>query len=186
MPRAQTVLDFWFNEIDTKLWFSSTEAFDAEIREKFESTALDIAEHDFDAAPHLWENDADRALALILVLDQFPRNMYRGQAKSFQWDVMAQSVTHRMLEKVWDFRIPQKRRAFVYMPYMHAESLELQNKCVELCETRLEDKNTLFHAISHREIIQTFGRFPHRNAALGRESTADEKVYLESGAYAPN
>lgn len=185
MPQPQSVLDFWFKDIDSKLWFSSNETFDAEVRKKFEKHAIEIVSDASQEKPHFWESDADKALALLLVLDQFPRNMYRGTALAFQWDLLAQGVARRMLDKVWDFRIPQKRRAFVYMPFMHAEDLDMQNQCVALCESRLEDESTLFHAKAHRDVIAKFGRFPHRNEILGRESTTAELKYLESGGYTP-
>ena len=130
-------------------------------------------------------SSADGALALILTLDQFPRNMFRGTSKAFAWDNSALSVATRMIETGHDRVIPTSQRAFVYMPFMHAENLYAQNRCVELCSDRLEDESTLGHAKAHRELIKTFGRFPHRNEILGRKSTTAEIEFLANGGYSP-
>lgn len=139
--------------------------------------------------PHsTWEGDPVSALALIIALDQFPRNMFRGMAEAFQWDALALGVAERMIDQGGDMDIPTARRAFVYMPFMHAEDLAAQNRCVELTGSRLKDGGggTLRAAISHRDVIEQFGRFPHRNATLGRESTPEERQFLKSGGYDPS
>lgn len=136
-------------------------------------------------ALHPWEEDVDKALALILTLDQFPRNMFRHHSKSFAWDPLARTAADRMIGKDWDLRLPEVRRAFVYMPFMHGENLASQNRCLALCESRLSDESTLKHAKAHRQLIQRFGRFPHRNEVLGRVSTPEELEFLKSGGYAP-
>ena len=134
---------------------------------------------------HDWENDVDSTLALIIALDQFPRNMYRDTPGAFAWDGFALGISARVVEKGWDLKIDQTRRAFIYMPFMHAEDIIAQNKCVELCDSRLEDGNTLHHAKEHRKLIERFGRFPHRNSILKRENTAEEKQFLDNGGYSP-
>lgn len=132
-----------------------------------------------------WDAQPDSSLALIIALDQFPRNMYRGTKAAFAFDNAALTQASAMVEKGWDLKIDQSRRAFVYMPYMHSEDMAAQNECVRLMDSRLDNANNLHHAKEHRKVIERFGRFPHRNAVLGRESTAEETAFLKSGGYAP-
>jgi uncharacterized protein (DUF924 family) len=185
MIAAEDILKFWFEETDKKHWFNATDAFDAEIRSRFETKAVNLASSLLMAQPHLWEATPEGSLALILAMDQFPRNMYRGTPGAFAWDDLALSVAQRMVVDFVDLKIPQERRAFIYMPFMHSENLDMQDKCVELCDSRLEDENTLFHARAHRKLIEEFGRFPHRNEILGRENTKAEEIHLKSGGYSP-
>lgn len=181
----QDILNFWFEEIERKFWFSSNPEFDAEIRERFEKTSKTLAVQLSKTVPHDWENDVDGALALLIALDQFPRNMYRSKPQAFAWDPLAEGLTLRMIDRGQDLVIPENKRAFVYMPLMHSESLSSQDKCVEMCESRLNDSSTLFHAKAHRDLILQFGRFPHRNKILGRESTEKERQFLADGGYSP-
>jgi len=178
------VLDFWFSGTAKAHWFNSTSVFDAEVRARFGQGAETLAKGPF---PHpTWENDAQSALGLIITLDQFPRNMFRGSPRAFAWDGRAGAIAARMVDRRWDMEIPEDRRPFVYMPFMHAEDLMAQNRCVELSGSRLnDDGSTLRHAEAHRDVIERFGRFPHRNDALGRESTSEERKFLEAGGYNP-
>lgn len=185
MLRAEDILAFWFKETDKKHWFKASDAFDADVRSRFETKAVNLASILLMNTQHHWESTPEGSLALILAMDQFPRNMYRGTPGAFAWDDLALGVAQRMVKDFQDLKIPQELRAFIYMPFMHSEDIIIQDKCVELCDARLEDENTLFHAKEHRKIIQTFGRFPHRNAILGRESMEAEKTYLKNGGYAP-
>lgn len=185
MKNAQDILTFWFNETPKKNWFQATAAFDSEIRQRFENTATNLAAELSKKKPHAWEAQVESSLALILALDQFPRNMYRETPGAFAWDGLALGVASRMVEKGWDLKTDQSQRAFIYMPFMHSEEMTAQNKCVDLCDSRLEDDNTLHHAKEHRKVIKQFGRFPHRNAILKRESTAEEKQFLAKGGYSP-
>jgi uncharacterized protein (DUF924 family) len=185
MVSPSDILTFWFEEIERKLWFNATDAFDAEIRNLFEIDAVTAASSLTGGTPHKWEDTPEHSLALILMLDQFPRNMYRDTPGAFAWDDLALGAAQRMVGQGWDLKIPQDRRAFIYMPYMHAEDLAMQDKCVALCDSRLEDENTLFHAKAHRKMIAQFGRFPHRNKVLGRESHGAERAYLKAGGYVP-
>lgn len=187
---AQHILDFWFEQTEKKLWFNPTDAFDALIRQKFETLALTLSAqigHGAQMArgPHEWEAQMDSHFALIIALDQFPRNMFRGTAASFAWDDQALAAAQRFVEKGWDLKLPQSRRAFAYMPYMHAENLAVQAESVRLIDSRLDDANTLFHAKAHLKLIENFGRFPHRNSVLGRESRPEEISYLKNGGYRP-
>jgi len=147
---------------------------------RFEETVLSLAT-DIQG----WEENPEGSLALIIALDQFPRNIYRGNKAAFAFDDKALKAAMAMTDKGWDLKIDQARRAFIYMPFMHAEDLCAQNECVRLVDSRLNDSSTLHHAKEHRKVIERFGRFPHRNEILGRESTAVETVFLKSGGYTP-
>jgi len=180
----ERVLSFWFEEAGPKHWFKQSDGFDKKVTETFLGAAHEAARH-VEIKVHSWENAADSALALIIMLDQFPRNMFRNDAKAFAWDALARKAATRMIEAGFDLSIPAERRAFVYMPFMHGEDIVSQDYCVELCRTRLEDPSTLRHAIAHRDLIKRFGRFPYRNDILGRESTREEVEFLASGGYSP-
>lgn len=182
---AQSVLTFWFDDIPRARWFSSDAAFDAKIRRRF-AKAIEAEARRADPDGHPWEDTADGALALILLFDQLTRNTWRGSGKAFEFDHLAHAAAFRLVDSGLDWTIAPQRRSFVYMPFMHSEDIEDQDLCVALCAERLpDDDNTLEHARKHREVIREFGRFPFRNAALGRESTPAEREYLESGGYAP-
>lgn len=185
METPVDVLDVWFSDSSRKRWFNSTPDFDAEILQRFERTALELAKGPF---PYLgWEDDANGTLALIIALDQFPRNMYRNKPKAFAWDNHALAAAERMVERGQDLDVEISRRNFVYMPFMHSEDLAAQNRSVELSSTELDDNgSTLRHALAHRDVIKRFGRFPHRNDILGRKSTAEETKFLADGGYNPS
>ena len=187
MKTPADILDFWFSERAEERWFSSTPAFDDEIKAAFGETAKRLSHGPF---PHpTWEATPSEALALIIALDQFPRNIFRGQAAAFQWDPHALGISERLVDRGWDMDIPVARRAFVYMPFMHAEDLTAQNRCVELTGSRLtgdSGSKTLEAAISHRDVIERFGRFPHRNETLGRDITPEEIAFLDNGGYDPS
>ncbi len=182
---AQDVLAFWFEETKPEAWFKKEDSFDARVRARFESLAQARAEEVRRQGASPWQEGADTALALLLLLDQFPRNMYRGTARAFAWDDLALRVAGTALEKGYDLLTPQDRRAFFYMPFMHSEDLSDQERCVALTTTRLDDQRTARHARAHREVIRRFGRFPHRNDILGRASTPAEIAYLAEGGYVP-
>jgi len=185
MKNPDDILSFWFEETPKKHWFQATSAFDADIRQRFEMTATQLAASLSAQKTHEWEAEVESSLALIIALDQFPRNMYRDTPGAFAWDSLALGAAERMTEKGWDLKIEQSRRAFIYMPFMHSEDMASQNKCVSLCDSRLEGDNTLHHAKEHRKLIERFGRFPHRNTILKRESTDEEKQFLAKGGYSP-
>lgn len=185
MKSPDDILSFWFEETPKKYWFQATAAFDSDIRQRFETTATELAATLSAKQPHEWESERESTLALLIALDQFPRNMYRDTPGAFAWDSLALGVAGRLVEKGWDLKTDQSRRAFIYMPFMHTEDMMAQNKCVDLCDSRLDDGNTLHHAKEHRKLIKQFGRFPHRNAILNRESTEEEKRFLAKGGYSP-
>jgi len=181
---AAEIIKFWFEDTPTKNHFNSSPAFDADIRSRFEDMAVAQAAKAARGI-HPWEADAESALALVIALDQFPRNMYRATPAAFAWDALALNAARRMVDNGYDLKTPQTRRSFVYMPYMHSEALADQKRCVALVDQRLDDESTLFHAKAHLKVIEQFGRFPHRNEILGRTSTPDELQYMKDGCYSP-
>lgn len=181
--QPEDILAFWFSEEAQKRWFQSTDAFDATIRMRFENTAMQLASTTA-SRPHAWEAQSPQAhLALIIALDQFPRNMYRDTPAAFAWDGLALGASKRLIAMRRDLKLSMAERPFAYMPLMHSENIEDQNECVRLCDSRLETDNTLKFAIIHRDIIEQFGRFPHRNAVLGREMTPEEQAFLDDGGF---
>lgn len=172
---SNELLAFWFSERVKPMWFNSTPEFDEELRDKYLHTyqaALKGKLAD-------WERTAQGALALVICLDQFPLNMFRGKAESFEGEEPSRQVAVRAIQQGFDQQIEGVQKAFLYMPFMHSEDLADQDYVVSLFSAAgLEDN--LYWAKHHREIVRRFGRFPHRNAILGRESTPEEMVYLES------
>lgn len=177
MASAGEIVRFW-RDAGPKAWFVKNEAFDGRCR-TFE------AEHHAAARRELahWEEDAEGALALLLLLDQFPRNLYRQSPHAFATDGLAQAIATRAIERRFDAATDSVLRVFFYMPYEHAENLELQDRACSLVEAMRDAEFTKF-AILHRDIIARFGRFPHRNAVLGRKSTAQELEFLAGGGFA--
>lgn len=173
--QATDILNFWYTPPMSQHWFSSTAAIDADIRARFESTWVAAKAGELDA----WKQTPEGCLALCIVLDQFPLNMYRGQALSFSTEQQAVAVTKHALAQGFDQQLPPERLMFLYMPLMHSEQLADQEASVRLFAASGLVENARF-AEHHRGIVQRFGRFPHRNAALGRESTPAELEYLNS------
>lgn len=181
----EDIIDFWFEQAGPKKWFSGGDGFDALVRQKFENASIDIAGQVRAKGKHDWMEQGDSALALIIILDQFPRNMFRGTKAMFAWDDLALKCAKHAVEKGYDLRMLQSRRDFFYMPYMHSEALNDQRECVRLVDQRSADDSTLFHAKAHMKLIEKFGRFPHRNEILGRKSTDAERQFLDDGGYRP-
>ena len=178
LAAASEVLSFW-QEAGPDKWFNKDAAFDAEIAARFLET------YEAAAAGHLslWETAPDSALALTIVLDQFPRNMFRDSPRAFAADPAARGVASRALARGYDALVPEALRTFFYLPLMHSEDLADQARCVSLYEA-LGEPNGLAYARIHFDIIEKFGRFPHRNALLGRETTPEEQAFLDSGGFA--
>jgi len=168
---AEDVLRFWF-DANPKDWFAKNPAFDEAIRDRF------LALHESAAAGRLasWETSPRDCLALVIVLDQFPRNMFRGSARAFATDAQARAAARRILERAWDRAMSRDERLFAYLPFEHSESPEDQDLSCELMKDF--DEKQRAYAERHRDIIRRFGRFPHRNAILGRENTAAETEFL--------
>ncbi len=178
MTSAADLLSFW-EEAGPDAWYKQDDAFDQAIRDRFGATWQ--AAHDGQLED--WATDARGVLALIILLDQFPRNMFRNDPRAFATDAQARDVAGKMLAQGWDQEIEGEMRQFAYMPFMHSEEIAHQDICVDLMEQRMEEGNNDLHAEAHREIIRRFGRFPFRNEALGRESTDAEKDFIENGGY---
>ena len=170
---ARAVLGFWFGEVPPEKRFAKDAALDAEIARRF--GALRDALLASDAAG--WRDDPDTILAAIILLDQFSRNIHRDTAQAFAADRLALSLAHEAIAHGWDTAIDPERRAFLYMPLMHAEDGAVQRESVA-CFTRLGNEENLAYAREHAAVIDRFGRFPSRNAALGRASTPGEQAYL--------
>jgi len=177
---AHEVLDFWFGAPGSveygkshEAWFKKSDAFDAQIRERFlpgyEEAASGRLAH--------WRDSPLTLLALIIVLDQFPRNMFRESPRAFATDAMALDAARRMTALGWDVRLNAVQRQFVYLPFEHAENLDAQRTSLQLFGT-LDNDGLLEWARKHYVIIERFGRFPHRNAVLGRASTPEETEFL--------
>lgn len=178
---APEVLHFWFGEGADygklhKRWFEKDPAFDAEVRSRFSQLhARQTREGDWLEAPH-------DCLARIIVLDQFPRHIYRGTPRAFSSDPLALQAARHLVDKGWDRGMLPVERMFAYLPFQHSESLADQERAAELYEPLqafAETADTGRYAIAHRDIIRRFGRFPHRNAALGRASTPEEVEFLK-------
>jgi uncharacterized protein (DUF924 family) len=174
-PRIDDVLTFWFEETSPEQWFTSDPAFDEEIHKRFGTLHAEACAGGLER----WMETPEGALALIILLDQFSRNMFRGKGEAFAQDAMARGLADKAIEAGHDMATPAERRAFFYMPFMHAEDLDAQEKCIALVRERLgEDSTNLPHAKWHRDVIAEFGRFPFRNIALGRPSTREEIAFL--------
>jgi uncharacterized protein (DUF924 family) len=172
------VLSFWRAAGPDK-WFEAEEAFDAAIRARF----LDTYEAAVGGRLAAWEKDAESALALTIVLDQFPRNMFRGNARAFAADPLARAVADRAIARGFDkLYVPPERR-FFYLPFTHSENLADQERCVALNRAAADEEGTKWAEV-HADIIRRFGRFPHRNKVLGRVTTPAEQAFLDGGGFA--
>nr|WP_111299545.1 DUF924 family protein [Paracoccus saliphilus] len=175
LKTPQQVLDFWFSDEMRPNWFAKSDQIDARIRNDFAETY---------AAAHAgklddWMADADSALALVIALDQFPRNIFRGSPRSFESNDLALRYAKAALDRGYDQQQSPDRRQFLYLPFMHSEELADQNRSVELYQA-LGNEHSLHFARDHRDIVARFGRFPHRNAVLGRDSTPEEAEFLKT------
>lgn len=180
-PLSADILTFWFGDTElTKemerrdVWFRSEPEFDAEITQRFGEIHTRAGGGAFD---HFVGEPAD-CLALAIILDQFPRNMFRGSPRSFGSDAKAREVARTALDRGHDKGMARWHRAFLYLPFEHSENLDDQERSCALYET-LGQERSLQAALGHRDAIRRFGRFPHRNAVLGRENTPEEAAYLE-------
>lgn len=170
--RALEVLGFWFDEHATD-WFAKRPDLDAEIRRRFHALYLEAVSGALDG----WLREPHACLARVILLDQFPRNMFRGEARAFVSDALARAAARVILERGWDQAMAQAEQLFAYLPFEHSESLEDQDLSCELMKGfSLEQRQ---YAERHRDIIRRFGRFPHRNSSLGRQNTPAEIEFLK-------
>ena len=172
------IVAFW-REAGPKRWFEKNQAFDDEIRRRF----LGIHEAATEGVLTDWEKAAKGALALLILLDQFPRNMFRGTPRMFASDPLARAVAAGAIVRGYDALVPGEMRGFFYLPFMHSEALDDQMRCIAFYKA-IGDAEGLKHAEEHADIIRRFGRFPHRNAVLGRTSTPEEQAFLDGGGFA--
>ena len=173
------VVGFWI-EAGPDRWFSKDESFDEACRQRFLATYEAAARGDLAQ----WELEPRGALALLILLDQFPRNMFRGTRRAYATDPAAVLLAERAIERGFDTAVEPELRRFFYLPFMHSEELRDQERSVAL-NTALGGDDVIEWAHHHRDIVARFGRFPHRNAILGRDSTGEERTYLaEEGAFA--
>ncbi len=181
MSDAETILDFWLNEVGPARWYAADPALDRTITERFADAVNDAR----DGALNDWILTPRSALALILLLDQFPRHIWRDQPKAFESDARAMAKAKRAMTLGHDMKIDEPARQFFYLPLMHSETQADQDRCVRLILTRMPKTGAanLPHAVAHRDVIRKFGRFPYRNAALKRASTAAESAWLDAGGY---
>ncbi len=181
LPSPSAVVAFWCDAGAAK-WFTKDAAFDAEITMRFAPA------HHAAARGELadWSNSWEGTLALLLLLDQFPRNIWRGSAHSFATDPLALSLARAAVSAGRDGEAPPELRVFFYLPFEHSEALADQDRCIALCQTLDTASGSAWikWASLHRDIIARFGRFPHRNAMLGRTSTAKELAFLAEGGFA--
>lgn len=191
----ETILDFWFGtdfgsvegyEARRALWFAQCDDFDREIADRFAELPERARRGELDS----WVEAERSALALVLSLDQFPRNLHRGDARAFAYDARALDVALQAIDRGFDQSLHPVQAAFLYLPLEHAEDLALQERCVALLEQLMVRapgllqpglRKSVAYAERHRDVIARFGRFPHRNVVLGRRSSSEERAYLEAG-----
>lgn len=169
------LVSFWKSAGVAK-WFRRDDAFDATLRERWVDAHHAAARRELDA----WRGDADGALALVLLLDQLPRNVFRDSAHAFATDGLARAVASAAIDAGHDRAVDPELRLFFYLPFEHSEALADQDRSLALF-TAMDDAYYLKYAIAHRDVIVRFGRFPHRNAAFGRANTAEEQAWLDAG-----
>lgn len=175
------VRHYWLETLAPKDWFVANDAIDAEITRRF----LPTWEAARDGTCQDWRTSAEGVLSFVILCDQFPRNMFRGSGTAFSTDALALTVSALAMEKGWDLDIPEPARQFIYMPLMHSEVLADQDLAIEMFATRMPQTGfrNRDDAAAHRYVIETYGRFPYRNAALGRETTPQEQAFLDAGGY---
>jgi len=175
MVEYQDLISFWFDEKNKPLWFNSTKEFDNELRNKFEDCLLAGKNGELKS----WENNPLGLLALVILFDQIPLNIYRNTLAAFETEKKSRRVAKQCIDKNWHGSLDKEQQSFLYMPFMHSELMSDQQYALTLFEEAGLQENVKF-ANHHRNIIEKFGRFPHRNKVLGRESTQAELDYLSS------
>lgn len=172
---AESIIDFWFSETCKSCWFNSTPEIDQQIKQSYESLWLSASRGELDE----WREQPHSALALVIILDQFPLNMFRGSGQSFSTEAASRDIARYAIDKEFDASLSNEQKMFLYLPFMHSEDIKDQNYSVELFTKAGLDENAKW-AEHHRNIVKQFGRFPHRNSLLGRESSAEEIQWLAS------
>jgi uncharacterized protein (DUF924 family) len=182
MVTPENILNYWLDEVGPKGWYQGSDELDAQIRDKF----LDSWQGAMEGRHAMWLTYPSGALAYVVLLDQFPRNMFRGSERAFASDKVALAAAKQAVNRGWDMKIDEPARQFFYLPMMHSESLCDQDRCIRLMSDRMpvSGGGNLTHAQAHREIIRRFGRFPYRNDALSRRTTDAEAEFMQTGGYA--
>lgn len=175
MADYREVIAFWFEEIEPKRWFGKDPIFDNTVTQRFAELHARATRCELFA----WRQAAAGRLAEIILLDQFSRNIFRDRAQAFAWDALALALAQEAVAQGVDQSLPARQRAFLYMPYMHSESALIHERALELLSAPGLEDNLKFER-QHKAIIDRFGRYPHRNALLGRESSAGERAFLQS------
>lgn len=175
------VLDFWLGQVGPDGWYAAGDALDAECRDRFG----DIWQAAVEGNLEHWVDGTVGTLAYLVICDQLTRNMHRSDAKSFATDAQALAAARTALDNGWDMNAPEPERQFFYMPFMHSEDLADQALCVQLFTDKMPvtGSSQVIHARAHEAVIAKFGRFPFRNTALGRESSAEEAQFMAEGGY---
>lgn len=181
MTAPEDVLNFWLDEVGPKGWYDASPELDEAVRSRFESAWYRACEGTYG----LWLTYPGGTLAYIVLMDQFPRNMFRDDPRAFATDKQALAAAKAAIHRGWDLRIDEPARQFFYLPLMHSENLCDQDRCVRLICERLPETgaSNLLHARAHRDVIRQFGRFPYRNTALARASSDPELAYMQGGGY---
>jgi len=181
MTAPEEVLSFWLDTVGPKQWYEASPDLDEDIRNRF----LAAYENACEGTYGLWLTYPSGTMAYLILMDQFPRNMFRGEARAFAMDRPAVAAAKAAIHRGWDMRIDEPARQFFYLPLMHSENLCDQDRSVRLILERLPETgaSNLLHARAHRDVIRRFGRFPHRNACLGRASSQAETAFLADGGY---
>ncbi|QUS35530.1 DUF924 family protein [Falsirhodobacter algicola] len=182
MDDPQSVLEFWLGEVSPEAWYVADPDLDDEVRERFG----DLWEAALQGGLEHWPNGTVGTLAYLIVCDQFSRNIWRGRARAFATDPQARAAARRALDHGWDMAAPEPERGFFYLPFEHSEYPDDQALSVHLFRERMPETGaeSLLHAEAHEAIIHRFGRFPFRNAALGRDMTLEEQEFMDQGGYA--
>lgn len=174
------IITFWRDEVGQAGWYSVDPALDQKIRDRYLEFWQDARDGDYKN----WAGDANSALALLIAIDQFPRNMFRGASDSFATDHMARCVAKAAIFRGFDLKVEEPMRQFFYLPLMHSEVLADQDTCMRMFSLNMTGDERFLHPRAHRAVIRKFGRFPYRNKAMGRASTPGELEYVEAGGYA--
>ncbi|MHA3916434.1 DUF924 family protein [Halovulum sp. GXIMD14793] len=179
VKKTEQIIDFWINEVGPAGWYMPPEGLDEQIHDRFQDDWTEAMQGDVKG----WTCSPTAALALVILLDQFPRNMFRGTAKAYASDGKALALAKLSISRGHDLATPEPARQFFYMPLEHSESLPDQDQCVRMMSMNMNSPELLKHAKAHREVIRKFGRFPYRNEHLDRASTEAELEYLKAGGY---
>jgi len=168
------ILNFWL-QAGPQIWFKKDDAFDQSVKEKFQTLPDQIVDGQYDH----WQTNPNGMLASVLALDQFPRIIHRGTARAFAYDETARKFAKTAIDQQWDQQVSNEIKAFFYLPFMHSEDINDQHFCLNLYR-KANDEKGVGYARRHMELIEKYGRFPHRNELLGRKSTPEEENYLST------